>query len=281
MTDNTGTEVSDTVSAPDTASAPDTTSAPAPQKRVHCRLHGLDTLRGVTLLSMIGYHAMWDLVYLFHVQADWYHSDGARLWQQSICWTFILLSGFCHALGHHPVRRGLLVTGASLLLTLVTLIFMPEERVVFGVLTLIGLSMLLCVPLGHLTKKLSGIGSILCAIGTFLLFLLTKHAQSGTLSLFGVQLCTLPDALYQNLFTALLGFPPDGFFSTDYFPLIPWFFLYLTGLTFYRIADVYDWLPCLVHPNIPPLSFLGRHSLLIYLLHQPLIYGILFMLFYF
>ena len=51
---------------------------------------------------MIAYHACWDLVYLFHADWDWYRGTGAYIWQQSICWTFILLSGFCFSLGRRP-----------------------------------------------------------------------------------------------------------------------------------------------------------------------------------
>ena len=53
-----------------------------------------DGIRGITLLSMIIYHGAWDLVYIYGVKWDWYRGAGAYLWQQSICWTFILLSGF-------------------------------------------------------------------------------------------------------------------------------------------------------------------------------------------
>ena len=70
------------------------------------RYAGLDTLRGVTLVSMMAYHACWDLVYIFGMDWDWYGSFGAYLWQQSICWTFILLSGYCVQLGRHRLRRG-------------------------------------------------------------------------------------------------------------------------------------------------------------------------------
>ena len=55
----------------------------------------LDAIRGWALVSMIAYHASWDLVYLFGLDWPWYHSFGAHVWQQSICWTFLLLSGFC------------------------------------------------------------------------------------------------------------------------------------------------------------------------------------------
>ena len=55
----------------------------------------LDELRGLDLVSMMLYHGCWDLVNLFGIQADWYYSLPGHLWQQSICWVFILLSGFC------------------------------------------------------------------------------------------------------------------------------------------------------------------------------------------
>ena len=72
------------------------------------RYQTLDTLRGVTIVSMILYHACWDLVWIFGADWPWYRSDGAYLWQQSICWTFILLSGYCWSLGRHRLRRGLM-----------------------------------------------------------------------------------------------------------------------------------------------------------------------------
>ena len=55
---------------------------------------------------MIVYHACWDLVYLYRLDWDWYRSFWAYAWQQSICCTFILLSGYCWQMGRHPLRRG-------------------------------------------------------------------------------------------------------------------------------------------------------------------------------
>ena len=57
------------------------------------RRQTLDAVRGCALASMILYHAAWDLVYIFGVSWPWYRGMGAYVWQQSICWTFILLSG--------------------------------------------------------------------------------------------------------------------------------------------------------------------------------------------
>ena len=96
------------------------------------RIWELDALRGITLISMAAYHAMWDLVYLFGLRADWYNETPGYLWQQSICWCFILLSGFCWGLGRRPLKRGLMVFGGGALVTAVTVLVMPAERVVFG-----------------------------------------------------------------------------------------------------------------------------------------------------
>ena len=52
----------------------------------------LDELRGLDLVSMMLYHACWDLVFLFGVEMKWYAATPGHLWQQSICWVFILLS---------------------------------------------------------------------------------------------------------------------------------------------------------------------------------------------
>ena len=61
----------------------------------------LDELRGLDLISMMLFHVCWDLVFLFDVNMRWYAGTPGRLWQQTICWVFILLSGFCAPFGRH------------------------------------------------------------------------------------------------------------------------------------------------------------------------------------
>jgi len=65
----------------------------------------LDELRGLDLVSMMLYHACWDMMFLFGIWMDWYAGMPGRLWQQAICWVFILLSGFCAPFGRHMLRR--------------------------------------------------------------------------------------------------------------------------------------------------------------------------------
>lgn len=234
----------------------------------------LDELRGLDLLSMIAYHACWDLVVLFGIRADWYFAWPGRLWQFCICSVFILLSGFCVPLGHHPLKRGLQVFLGGAVVTAVTLIFMPEDRVVFGVLTFLGAAMLLTalcrVPL---EKIPAGWG----LLANLVLFVICHPVSSGYLWFLNWRV-VLPRALYANYFTAFLGFLPDRFYSTDYFPLLPWLFLFWAGFFLHRLIGRGQMEP-LRRSICAPLGWLGRNSLVIYLLHQPLIYGALFVVF--
>ena len=84
----------------------------------------------------------------------------------------------------------------------------------------------------------------------------------------------LPDSLYANLLTAYLGFPGPGFYSTDYFSLIPWLFLFWAGFYLYKVVGRPRMEP-LRRSICPPLGWIGRHSLVIYMLHQPVLYGLL------
>ena len=171
----------------------------------------LDELRGLDLVSMMLYHGCWDLVNLFGIQADWYYGLPGHLWQQSICWVFILLSGFCAQLGHHTLRRGAQVFGAGALVTAVTLLFMPEDRVIFGVLTLLGSAMLLT---GLLEKPLRHIPPAAGFAISAVLFALTRNVSAGYLG-FGSLRLWLPQTLYVNYATAYFGFYPWWFYSTD------------------------------------------------------------------
>ena len=230
----------------------------------------LDELRGLDLISMMLYHACWDLMFLFGIWMDWYIGWPGRLWQQSICWVFILLSGFCVPLGHHTLKRGAQVFAAGALVTAVTLLFMPEDRVVFGVLTFLGSAMLLTGLLEPLLKKIPPAAGLAVSA---VLFALTYHLDERWLGFGGLRLA-LPDAWYANSFTAFFGFPPFDFYSTDYFALLPWLFLFWAGYYLHKAVGRRRMEP-LRRPVCPALGWMGRHSLLLYLLHQPVIYGVL------
>ena len=117
----------------------------------------LDALRGFTLINMIAFHGLWNLVYLFGIRLDWYTGTPGYIWQQWICWTFITLSGFCWSFSRNHLKRGALVFGGGIIVSAVTCIAMPDSRILFGVLTCIGSCMLLMIPGEKLLKKGSGI----------------------------------------------------------------------------------------------------------------------------
>lgn len=255
-----------------------------PQEISPVRYHVLDFIRGITLISMLAYHLLWDLVYIFRVNMPWFKSDVGYVWQQSICYTFILLSGFCATLGKKRLQRGLTITAASIVITIVTLIFMPSAQIIYGVLTLIGLCSLLSIPFDKLGKKINPyVGLIVC----LLLFFLTRNVYNvtywnyGELGFEGIHILDLPEEWYANHFTALFGFPHKQFFSTDYFPLIPWAFLYFSGYFLHYIFEKHRLMKILTPNLFKPLQFIGKHTLPIYMAHQPLIYGILYLIFLF
>lgn len=230
----------------------------------------LDVIRGITLFSMIAYHGAWDLVNLAGVSWPWYQSRGAFVWQQSICWTFILLSGFCMTLSVHKWKRGATVFAAGLLVTGATLVFLPEDRVVFGVLTFLGSAMLLTALLERVLEKIPALlGILLFAF----LFYAARWIGRGYLQLPEAGSFYLPATWYQGNLMTYLGFQDPAFFSTDYFPLLPWIFLYWCGFELGRLVrGSRIWRCSFWQIDIPFLSAAGRSSLLIYLLHQPVLY---------
>ena len=81
-------------------------------------------------------------------------------------------------------------------------------------------------------------------------------------------LCRLPRWLYTTDLLAVVGFPSPSFWSTDYFPLLPWFFLFCAGYFLWSLLDKSPRAKELLRPGLRPLSFLGRHSLWLFFVHH-------------
>lgn len=240
------------------------------------RYNVLDGIRGITLISMILYHAVWDLVYIFGKDWKWYQSEAGYIWQQSICWIFILLSGFCWSLGKKKWKRGLLIFTGGAIITAITVLFMPENQVIFGVLTLISSCTFIFIPLDMMLRKCNSLAGIVFSMSLFLFF---RNVNDGYLGFEQWNIVKLPETLYSNLLTTYLGFPQAGFYSTDYFSIFPWIFLYITGYFLYRIFEEKSLLKWMEVKGLRPIELLGRHSFEIYMLHQPLLFSGLSILF--
>ena len=230
----------------------------------------LDSLRGWTVINMVLFHGMWDLYHLFDIRAEWFRGTPGVVWQQMTCCTFIILSGFCGAMGRRTLQRGLMVFALGMGITAITFFFTPREMIWFGVLTMIGS----CMILVGLTKTvLLKIPAVFGLCISLLLFLLTRNVNQGYIGMLFWEWAELPGWLYQNYVTTYLGFPFEGFYSSDYFSLIPWLFLFLCGFYFYGIRG--QQILSVKWQGISGLNFIGRHALLIYVLHQPILYGLL------
>lgn len=244
-------------------------------KESKTRLHILDTIRGIALISMILFHTAWDLSYIYGIEILQKLDYFAFIWQQSICITFIFLSGFCFNLGKRHFLRGVTVFSAGALITAVTYFVMPENIILFGILTMLGSAMLIFALLRKILIKFNPLISFAVSL---LLYLLTRDISDGYLGFYGVKIAPLSASLYCNGFTAFLGFPERTFFSADYFPLLPWLFLFSAGFFLFLYLKKKN-IAVKSGSNIPVINFLGRNSLIVYLLHQPIIYGVLFLIF--
>ena len=165
------------------------------------------------------------------------------------------------------VLKGL-VYGAAVL-TFVTAVFMPSEAIWFGVLHLNAAAVLLTCLVYPLLQRLPA-GAGLAASAA--LFALTNQLPEGYLGFENWRLCAVPAGLYKtNWFW--LGLPDlTQFASADYFPILPWVFLFWCGVFLARL-----WRPGRGEPPaaLRPLCAIGRNTLLVYMLHQPVIYGAL------
>ncbi|MDO4292457.1 MAG: heparan-alpha-glucosaminide N-acetyltransferase [Eubacteriales bacterium] len=227
----------------------------------------IDAIRGLTVLSMVIFHFSYDVFMVYGRDPAWYGRPAVCAWQQSICWTFILVSGFVWSWGRKSnLRRGIALNLLGLLITAVTAIALPQETVRFGVLNFLGCAALLMIPWERGLRRILAPAGLL---GSFLLFWLCRGIPEGFVGVEGLFELRLPEQLYRVGFLAPLGFPGPDFSSSDFFPVLPWFFLFSGGYFFQRIFMERESWKRLARLRVPLLDWLGRKSIWIYLIHQP------------
>lgn len=219
----------------------------------------LDAWRTLAILLMLVYHFLYDLLIFGVITPRQMFSPGLNLMQKFICGSFILLAGASARFSRSNLRHGIIVLLAGIAVEIGAAV--GGQTIRFGILQFMGVSMVLWHFAGRYLQKLP---RWLLAAGGAVLYVLTDWwAGQVTVSV---------SWLYP------LGFPNAAFTSADYFPLLPWFFLFLMG------AALGGW--CLDHrenkiltaPLPGALTFPGRHSLIIYLLHQPVLYGVSYLI---
>ncbi len=221
------------------------------------RYHLFDLIRGACIIYVVFYHAVFNLASTEKAAYDLLLSSGMNISKFIFVSTLILLSGICTQLTRSNLKRGIKTALAAILVTAVTAIFMPKMTIIFGILHFFGSAMLIYAALDKLIAKIpSYIGIPVFA----LLWALTYniYERSGSVP--------------KSLLLFILGFN-TGHVSGDYYPLMPHLFLFLVG-AFVGRAFKSGKVPEFFRKNpIPPLSFIGRHTLFIYLIHQPILYG--------
>ncbi len=228
------------------------------------RFWELDALRGLAIVLMVFFHFLWDLNFFGFTSFELY-SWPIVFFQITSAGIFLILVGVSLTISYNRsknnylqrfVKRAMLIFGAGLLITAFTTIFFPNAIIFFGILHLIGTSILLSVFFVN-KKKLSFVAGIFIIA----LDLVFKVSAMNINELFWVGFGTPISAL-------------------DFYPLIPWFGVILIGIflgnTFYpKGKAIFE----IKKPEIKGINFiqlLGKKSFIIYFLHQPLLFGVLY-----
>ena len=241
------------------------------------RYYFVDFIRGFAVVNMVIFHFLYDVFVVYGKEPQWYNLPGVQIWQQSICWAFIFISGFVWTLGaERNIQRGLLFKLYGLIISFVTLLVSPAYVIWFGILNFIGCAILFMFLIEKKVKTVSPVwGFGIC----FILFLLCKRIQHGFVGIGGLFQIKLPEILYSTKILTPFGFPFMGFQSSDYFPILPWIFLFLCGYFFFQIFTQHETWRNFACFKIPFLSMLGSNTIWIYLAHQPLSMLICFIIF--
>lgn len=217
------------------------------------RLAAIDIWRGVACLCMIAYHLAFDLCQFGFWRWEAFESTPMWLFERFIAWSFILCAGIGCRFSRSSIRRGLICAGAGLVVVAASFIVSAPIR--FGVLQLLSAGMLLYGLVGRHLRWDRPATPVLCLVLYALTAWWTGRVEVGVRWLYW------------------LGFRYDGFVSYDYFPLLPYLFLFALGVWLGEYIRAHRDARWLHVSGGKALVWMGRHTLLIYLVHQPVLYA--------
>lgn len=232
------------------------------------RIQSIDALRGLCVLLMCIHHFLYDMAAF--LGAPWwiFTNPVFDTLHYLFAGCFILLSGVSSRFSRSNLRRGGKLIAVALALTLVTCLadwlslrLWGEDfgvRILFGVLHLLGFCMVFYGLTARWLDRLPGpLLPLLCLV----LLILTAKNVSGLF---------ITDQVWLFPF----GYLTEGFYSADYFPILPWIFVFLAGTWLGGLIREGKLPPGFYTARFPFFPQLGRHALLIYLLHQPILAGL-------
>ena len=231
---------------------------PALRRQQAPRVEGLDALRGVAIVAMVVYHFCFDLRYFGVARWDFEHDIRWLAARTLILSSFLLIAGISAALARRDPaadarwpRHVAVIGGAALLVTAASAMMFPRSFIWFGVLHAIALSLLLARPLIDRPRAAVAAGVIVIAAGVMLS---SQH--------------------FDNRMLGWLGFMTGKPMTEDYVPLFPWSGVLFLGIAVGHALVASNFAMLAPLARMPrALRLLGRHSLAVYLVHQPLLLG--------
>lgn len=240
------------------------------------RLVIMDELRGILIIYVVLYHLLFDISELFGIiDIPWMYSTWMNLLRDIMVGILIIISGVSCSFSRSNLKRGIRILLVGLAITLTTAIFSPGYMVLFGILHFFGTGIILYSISEKVLAKISPVWGM---IVSFFLYFFTRHIYEGYLGTFISIPFRLPESISQIKILYPLGFPVDGLSSGDYYPLIPWMFLLFGGTFLGRVIKTLK-LPRWAYEEHNLLSYIGRHTLIIYLVHQPILYVLLYFIY--
>ncbi|MEP7207766.1 MAG: heparan-alpha-glucosaminide N-acetyltransferase [Casimicrobiaceae bacterium] len=227
------------------------------------RIDAIDALRGIALCLMFAYHFAFDLRYFGVVALD-FENDGFWLGFRALIVTlFLTLVGVSIVLADQNgttlrrfLRRLAIVAAGALAVTVASLVLFPGSFIYFGILHCIVVASLLAWPVRHRPRLALAVGAVIVLAGL-----------------------TYASPRFDSMGLSWIGFATRKPVTEDYVPLVPWSAAVFLGLALGR-GLLHDRIPTLRPLAAAPraIRWLGRHSLLVYLVHQPVLMGVLWLL---
>lgn len=238
----------------------------------------LDEVRGFAIICMVVYHILFDLKYLHGINVPVFFDFQGwfNIVRDVFAGAFIFISGSVCRFSRNNLKRGAQCFFLGMLITFVTAFVTPDAPVYFGILHMLGISMLLFALLQNLLDRLpASLGIIISAVLFFLSFNIPR-GYIGVETIFDI---SLPFEIYNAGLLFPLGFKGAAFSSVDYFPLLPWFLLFIAGSYFGTYAQRGVLPRFFYKPHIGFLAAAGKHTIWIYMLHQPVVFVVLNLIF--
>ena len=225
------------------------------------RILWIDVIRGVSILAMITFHFAFDLMYFGFAKSDLIYQPDWRLFERMIAFSFLFIAGLSLFITHGSlinwnsfIKRYGVTAICAVLISTVTYVLFNGDMIRFGILHAISVSGLISL----LLLKLNSFFLALLAVIIFLINLIIPQPVEG------------------DYFWQWLIYTNETPHSLDYRPIIPWITPFILGMASYQLFKKWGLLETnkiIIYRELSILSWLGRNSLIIYLIHQPILFG--------